>query len=662
MPPLDVDVAARLADEGAEAVTEPLFTPEPDDRLADRRLMAPERLQKVIAASGVASRRASEVLIANGRVTVDGKVASIGAQVDGAKAIIAVDGRVIGAARSRVPAPAQAGRRDLDGPRPPCRQTVLDYLRRRSLPEGARLYPVGRLDLDSEGLLILTNDGEWSERVLHPRYGVEREYAIGLRGRSTASRSKPSRPASSSTRASRHSTGLRATTEVETGWPSCSATARRHDLVSRDPRPGLEAPAPSHVRRGRAPIDRLVRVRIGPVRIDGLRPVGCDHSRPPRSAAWAPGRAQAGRARAAPSTRGSQPQRRAEARDDRSVLPGTRGDRRPGRPRSRRRASRDAPMAGSPRSGGPRRSAGRRDRPRRADPAAGPIDAHAHVSSDTERSPLWPAAMKHGADLRPRTSLLRLANMARAFLRAGITTVRDVGSYDNEAIVLRGALELGLVDGPRLLSCGRILTATRPAPGSGTMYREADGPWKIRKAVREQIRDGADYIKIMATGARSVERETRSRPDDARGGGRRRRRGHRMGYRVAAHAEGLAVPGTRSKPASTRSSTACRSIALRAARRMAERGIVLSDPVDVLRPRRTVPAEFAPRLVEQAKRQAEDAARTLVAAQAAGVTLAMGYDSGPPGASASELVRMATPVWCGRGDPRGDRGLGARSV
>ena len=50
-------------------------------------------------------------------------------------------------------------------------------------PDGARLYPVGRLDQDSEGLLLLTNDGDWAERVLHPRYGVEREYAIGLRRR-----------------------------------------------------------------------------------------------------------------------------------------------------------------------------------------------------------------------------------------------------------------------------------------------------------------------------------------------------------------------------------------------------------------------------------------------------------------------------------------------
>ena len=89
LPPLDVDVAARLAEEGGEPLTEPLFpaaTTRGDDRTpAGRcasRLMPLERLQKVLAASGVASRRASEVLIANGRVTVDGKPAKLGMQVD----------------------------------------------------------------------------------------------------------------------------------------------------------------------------------------------------------------------------------------------------------------------------------------------------------------------------------------------------------------------------------------------------------------------------------------------------------------------------------------------------------------------------------------------------------------------------------------------------
>ncbi len=277
----------------------------------------------------------------------------------------------------------------------------------------------------------------------------------------------------------------------------------------------------------------------------------------------------------------------------------------------------------------------------------GLIDAHAHVSSDTERSPgFGPPQPKHGDDPRPRElRYFVLANTARALVRAGITTVRDVGSYDGEAIVLRRAIELGLVEGPRILSCGRIVTAT--APGArifGTMYREADGPWEMRKAVREQIRDGADYIKIMATGARSVEREdpepaqmTREEVaavvDEA----------HRMGFRVAAHAEGL---GGARIAVEEGVDTIEHGLSLHRApellARMAERGIVLVPTLSTFHDlAERFAGEFAPSLVEQARRQADDARRTLMAAHAAGVTLAMGYDSGPPGASGNELVRMS---------------------
>ncbi len=277
----------------------------------------------------------------------------------------------------------------------------------------------------------------------------------------------------------------------------------------------------------------------------------------------------------------------------------------------------------------------------------GLIDAHAHVSSDTERSPgFGPPPPLHGDDPRPRElGYFVLVRLARAMLRAGITTVRDVGSYDGEAIVLRRGIELGLVEGPRILSCGRILSAT--APGGrifGTMYREADGPWEMRKAAREQIRGGADFIKIMATGARSVEREdpepaqmTREEIaaviDEA----------HRMGFRVAAHAEGL---GGATIAIEEGVDTIEHGLSLHRSPRhldlMAQGGIVLVPTLstfDDLAER--FAGEFAPRLVEQAKRQADDARRTLLAAQAAGVPIAMGYDSGPPGASATELVRLA---------------------
>jgi imidazolonepropionase-like amidohydrolase len=276
----------------------------------------------------------------------------------------------------------------------------------------------------------------------------------------------------------------------------------------------------------------------------------------------------------------------------------------------------------------------------------GLIDAHNHVMSDLERSPgFGPRPPLHGEE--PRPGELRwfvLAKSARALLRAGITTVRDVGSYDDEAIVLREAVQLGLVEGPRILSCGRIISAT--APGArifGTMYREADDPWEMRQAVREQIRRGADYIKVMATGARSVEREdpepaqmTREEIDAVVD------EAHRMGLRVAAHAEGLA--GTR-MAVEAGVDTIEHGFSLHRAPdlldRMAERGTVLVPTLSTFHDlAERFARDFAPALVAQAERQRDEAYQTLVAAKIAGVTLAMGYDSGPPGASANELVRM----------------------
>lgn len=277
----------------------------------------------------------------------------------------------------------------------------------------------------------------------------------------------------------------------------------------------------------------------------------------------------------------------------------------------------------------------------------GLIDAHAHLSSDTERSPgFGPPPALHGDDPRPRElGYFVLANTARAMLRAGITTVRDVGAYDGEAIVLRRAIELGLLNGPRVLSCGRIISATSPGARIFTsMYYAADGPWPMRQAVRQQIKDGADYVKVMATGARSVEREdpepaqmTREElaavVDEA----------HRMGVRVAAHAEGL---GGARLAVEEGVDTIEHGLSLHREpallEMMAERGIVLVPTLSTFHDlAERFAAEFTPRLVEQARRQLDDAYRTLAAAQSAGVTIAMGYDSGPPGASARELVRLS---------------------
>jgi pseudouridine synthase len=143
--------------------------------------MPEERIQKVLANAGVASRRASEALVSAGRVTIDGRTATVGERVDPATSAIEVDGIPvgIGAARAYIAVHKPAGVTSTVRDRH-ATSTVLDLVPTALVPDGARLYPVGRLDQDSEGLLLLTNDGDWAERVLHPRFGVEREYAIGL--------------------------------------------------------------------------------------------------------------------------------------------------------------------------------------------------------------------------------------------------------------------------------------------------------------------------------------------------------------------------------------------------------------------------------------------------------------------------------------------------
>jgi imidazolonepropionase-like amidohydrolase len=276
----------------------------------------------------------------------------------------------------------------------------------------------------------------------------------------------------------------------------------------------------------------------------------------------------------------------------------------------------------------------------------GLIDAHIHLTADPA---MWgemagPAPRK-GEDPRARELIyFVLANSARTFLRFGITTIRDVGCHDDNAIVLREAIRLGLTDGPRILSCGRIISATAPgARHFHSMYEEADGPWEMRRCVRNQLRRGADYVKVMAGGARSVLREDPERAqltkeemdalvDEA----------HRLGLRVAAHAEGL---GPVRVAVEAGVDTVEHGLSLHRApellEQMARSGAVLVPTLSTFHDVGTRFAErWTPNLVEQAKRQQEEAHLTLIAARDAGVTLAMGFDSGPPGADALELVRL----------------------
>lgn len=139
------------------------------------------RLQKVLARAGVASRRAAEELIRQGRVAVNGQVVrDLGSRVDPVASKIVVDGVPLAAAPPLVyllfnkPRNCVTSLRDPQG-----RRTVLDFLPGL----GVRVFPVGRLDYDAEGLLLLTNDGTWANRLQHPRYGVPKTYEVKLKGK-----------------------------------------------------------------------------------------------------------------------------------------------------------------------------------------------------------------------------------------------------------------------------------------------------------------------------------------------------------------------------------------------------------------------------------------------------------------------------------------------
>lgn len=136
--------------------------------------MARERLQKLIARAGLASRRGAEQLIADGRVSVNGARATLGDSADPDHDRIELDGRALEAPAAPVHVAVHKPRGYLSSAR--------DERGRRSVVAlvdagGERLWPVGRLDVESEGLMLLSNDGDWANRVLHPRYGNEREYA-----------------------------------------------------------------------------------------------------------------------------------------------------------------------------------------------------------------------------------------------------------------------------------------------------------------------------------------------------------------------------------------------------------------------------------------------------------------------------------------------------
>jgi pseudouridine synthase len=220
--------------------------------------MPEERLQRALARAGFGSRRACEALIGEGKVRVNGRVAVLGDRVDASRDAVELEGVSINLDPNvryyavHKPAGVVTTMRDPQG-RPDVRML---------LPrEGPRVFPVGRLDRDSEGLLLLTNDGDLANRLTHPRHGVEKEYLVEVEGRPT----------------SRQLARVRRGVELEDG-PARAVAARIVD--ARADRGQLRVVMTEgrkrEVRRILAavglPVRRLVRVRIGPIALAGLAP------------------------------------------------------------------------------------------------------------------------------------------------------------------------------------------------------------------------------------------------------------------------------------------------------------------------------------------------------------------------------------------------------
>jgi 23S rRNA pseudouridine2605 synthase len=211
------------------------------------------RLQKVLARAGFGSRRVCDDLIADGRVTVNGEIAELGrrVRVEGDK--VEVDGVPVGVRPGTVhyllnkPAGVVTTASDTHG-----RPTVVELV-----PDEPRVFPVGRLDADTEGLLLLTNDGDLAHRLTHPSFGVEKEYLAEVEG-------TPSRQALRR---------LREGVELDDGPTSPAKVSLRpphlltiaiHEGRNRQVRRMCEAIG--------HPVRRLVRVRIGPIVERSLAP------------------------------------------------------------------------------------------------------------------------------------------------------------------------------------------------------------------------------------------------------------------------------------------------------------------------------------------------------------------------------------------------------
>ncbi|MDP6481991.1 MAG: pseudouridine synthase [Acidimicrobiales bacterium] len=211
------------------------------------------RLQKVLARVGFGSRRRCDDLIAAGRVTVNGEVAVLGRRVDPETAEVEVDGAPIGVRPGLVyyllnkPAGVVTTADDPQG-----RPVVVDLV-----PGEPRVFPVGRLDADTEGLLLLTNDGELAHRLTHPSYGVEKEYVAEVDG-------EPGRAALRS---------LREGVELDDGMTAeARASLMDPSVVKLTIHEGRNRQVRRMCEAVGHPVVRLVRTRVGPIADRSLAP------------------------------------------------------------------------------------------------------------------------------------------------------------------------------------------------------------------------------------------------------------------------------------------------------------------------------------------------------------------------------------------------------
>ena len=247
-----------------------------------------DRLQKILSRAGVASRRAAEALIEQGRVTVNGDVVrELGTRADAARDDIRVDGVRVRTAAAHVylllnkPRGVGTTRHD-----PQTRPTVMDLV-----PKVAGLFPVGRLDVTTEGLMLLTTDGDFAERVAHPRFEVPRVYHAKVRG-------VPSPEALARLRHGVRVEGERLAVDEarvlqpgNNAWIELTLHEGKHHEVRR------LMSAVGH------PGSKLKRMAIGPLTARGLKPGEFRHLRPAEVKALLEGRAPARAPRRAPKAR-----------------------------------------------------------------------------------------------------------------------------------------------------------------------------------------------------------------------------------------------------------------------------------------------------------------------------------------------------------------------